>query len=279
MSTSTLSPAVWRVLDRLQESGCKIRRNGSGFAFACPAHLDRNPSGTLSEGAEGRALVTCHAGCSTESILAAIDLRMGDLFVEPSPGAKQTRQVIARYQYRDPAGELRYEVLRYGPTKEFRQRRPAAGGGWTWNLQGVGRLPFRLPELLAAPLAQPVWIPEGEKDVELLVRLGLIASTNSGGAGKFGHELVPWFDGRDVIVVCDQDAAGWSHGFRLAHQLEPVAASVRIIDILPEGKDVSDVAQHVHAAGGRDDDVRRLLEAFADRDPMLLDDWTPVPCV
>jgi len=277
-STALLSPAVWRVLDGLQGAGSKVRRSGSGFAFACPAHDDQNPSGTLAEGADGRALVRCHAGCSTEAILAAIGLRMNDLFAEEPPASEPDRRVVARYGYHDVAGDLSYEVLRFGPAKEFRQRRPDGAGGWIWNLRGVERLPYRLPELLAAPLGEPVWLPEGEKDVESLVRLGLVASCNSGGAGKFGHDLVRWFADREVIVMCDQDGPGWAHGFRLAHQLEPAAASVRIVDILPSGKDVSDLAEHIHSSGGGDEDVRRLLKALADRDPMVLDDWRPVPC-
>jgi putative DNA primase/helicase len=44
-----------------------------------------------------------------------------------------------------------------------------------------------LPELLKAQASnQPIFIVEGEKCVEALRALGLVATTNSGGAGKWG---------------------------------------------------------------------------------------------
>jgi hypothetical protein len=38
----------------------------------CPAHDDRNPSLSLSDGSEGRLLARCHAGCSFAAILDAL---------------------------------------------------------------------------------------------------------------------------------------------------------------------------------------------------------------
>ena len=43
------------------------------------------------------------------------------------------RPVIeATYDYRDEAGRLTYQVVRY-PPKDFRQRRPDGSGGWVWE--------------------------------------------------------------------------------------------------------------------------------------------------
>lgn len=281
VNAPTLSPAVWTVLQQLQDSGQKVRRSGSGFSFCCPAHDDRQASGVLSEGADGRALIHCHAGCSTEAVITALGLRMSALFpddVPPQSTAPGTdRRIATTYPYRDAEGTLRYEVVRFAP-KDFRQRRPDGRGGWVWNLQGVERLPYRLPEVLAGA-AEAVWITEGEKDADRLVEAGFVATCNSGGAGKFGPELVRWFKQRDVVIVADQDAAGWRHCFQVAWLLEPVAASARVVDILPAAKDVSDLAQQIQDHGGNQDDVRRLLLALADRAPMVLDDWAPVPRV
>jgi hypothetical protein len=35
----------------------------------CPAHDDRAPSLSISEGDDGRTLLKCHAGCSTADIV------------------------------------------------------------------------------------------------------------------------------------------------------------------------------------------------------------------
>ena len=44
-----------------------------------------------------------------------------------------------------------------------------------------------------------------EKDCDRLGKLGLVASTNAGGAGKWRDELTPYFHNADVIVVADND--------------------------------------------------------------------------
>lgn len=55
------------------------KRNGTGWQARCPAHDDRRPSLSIAEGDGGRALVTCHAGCTPEEVAAAIGLKMADL--------------------------------------------------------------------------------------------------------------------------------------------------------------------------------------------------------
>lgn len=56
------------------------RRSGQGWKANCPAHDDHVPSLSIKEGADGRVLLKCFAGCSTDSVLAAIELKARDLF-------------------------------------------------------------------------------------------------------------------------------------------------------------------------------------------------------
>lgn len=60
------------------------KRSGKGWMAKCPAHADRKPSLSVSEGNDGRVLLKCHAGCSTQEVLAAAGLTASDLF--PSNG-------------------------------------------------------------------------------------------------------------------------------------------------------------------------------------------------
>ena len=102
------------------------------------------------------------------------------------------KKIVATYDYRDQHGDLMYQTVRTNP-KGFYQRRPDGNGNWIDNIQGIERLPYRLPELVAAPKDSIVFVPEGEKDVDRLRSLGLTATCNSGGAEKFHPDTVRWF--------------------------------------------------------------------------------------
>jgi hypothetical protein len=108
---------------------------------------------------------------------------------QPEPSASEPAQkMIAEYDYVDEAGNLLFQVVRFEP-KAFKQRRPT-GEDWTWKLGDVRRVPFRLPELTEGIAAgHLVVIVEGEKDVLALNKLGVVATTNPGGAGKWRPEF------------------------------------------------------------------------------------------
>ena len=58
----------------------KGRRTATAWLARCPAHEDTHESLSIGEGAEGRVLLKCFAGCPVETILAAMNLTMADLF-------------------------------------------------------------------------------------------------------------------------------------------------------------------------------------------------------
>ena len=93
---------------------------------------------------------------------------------------------------------------------------------------------YRLPELLADLAARPddpVFVCEGEKDVETARAHGLIATTSPNGAGKFRSTFAKYFADRDVVVVPDADDRGRKHGDLVASILWGVARSVKVIDL------------------------------------------------
>ena len=55
------------------------RWHGSYGTARCPAHDDTHPSLSIKDGDAGRLLLYCHAGCSYEDIVAAIEHRTGPL--------------------------------------------------------------------------------------------------------------------------------------------------------------------------------------------------------
>jgi hypothetical protein len=58
----------------------KVRKSGKGYIACCPAHNDRRPSLSISEGDDGRILLYCFAGCTVQNICKALGIEVKDLF-------------------------------------------------------------------------------------------------------------------------------------------------------------------------------------------------------
>jgi hypothetical protein len=86
-----------------------VRRNGNGWTAVCPAHDDRNPSLSIDE-RDGRILLYCHAGCSTEAVCVALEVELRDLFKE-ARASRKAEPFIVRAVQREIAG-LRSRLTR-----------------------------------------------------------------------------------------------------------------------------------------------------------------------
>ena len=229
-------------VERLLSKLSGVKKTGKGWLARCPAHEDRRPSLSVSEGDDGRALVKCHAGCKVDEICTAVGLRLADLMppADTLPKSNGKPRIVAQYNYRDENGIVLFQAVRFDP-KGFRQRRPKPGGGWDWSVKGVRVVPYRLPELLAEP-ARPIMVVEGEKDASSLAGIGVLSTCNSGGAGKWRAEHSAFLRGRRVIVLPDNDEAGHNHAQQVAESLHGIAESVRVIKLpgLPAKGDVTD---------------------------------------
>lgn len=215
-----------------------VKPAAGGYNACCPAHDDRHPSLSVSQGADGRILLHCHAGCPTEDILAKLGLAKTDLFVKPAPA----RSIAAVYDYTDENGNLLFQKVRYEP-KDFRCRIPDGRGGWIYQLNGTRRVLYNLPHLIKNDI---VFAAEGEKDCCTLGRYGYCAVTNFDGAGKWSADYNPYFKGKIVYIIPDNDTPGRRHAEMVFKNLQPLAAECRIVQLPSPYKDVSDF----FAAGG-----------------------------
>jgi hypothetical protein len=188
---------------------------------------------------------------------------------QPGPGGR----IVATYDYENEAGTMTFQVVKYEP-KDFRQRRPKVGGGWIPNLHGVRLVPYRLPELIEAiGFERTIFIVEGEKDVDNVIKLGAPATCNPRGAGKWGNcNIDDYFRGANVVIIADHDPqtrnkktgellthqdgrprfAGWDHAYEVAQHLEPIAESVRLIDlkhVWPQCPEKGDISDWINAGG------------------------------
>jgi 5S rRNA maturation endonuclease (ribonuclease M5) len=168
-------------------------------------------------------------------------------------------QIVCAYDYTDEGGKVIFQICRKDPKSDFPVRRPDGRGNWIWNVQGVSRVLYRLPEVLKA---QTVCVAEGEKDCDNLVKLGFVATTNPFGAGKWRDEYSETLRGKDVVVfgdVGDNDGAGERHTKQVIESLAGKAKSIKRVK-LPDGfHDVSDyIASLPHETAG--DTIRKLID-------------------
>jgi len=230
--------------------------------------------------------------CSREELAGALEMESGGTYAhrmhgpcrcgvqhgEARSGVSVANDVEATYDYVDESGALIFQVVRK-TGKRFVQRRPN-GPDWIWQTSGVRRVLYRLPRLRGASADVPIYIVEGEKDAESIERLGHVATTNPGGAGKWrfvADEAARVLKGRDVIIIADADKAGRDHAAEVEASLRGKARSVRVVEPPAPHKDVSDYL----AAGG---DFATLvadpaIAALVDLAPELPFDelWTEEP--
>lgn len=258
-------PDCYREFFTRLDGSINVTGKPGAWKAICPAHADIIQSLSVRVGAKGQLYVRCHAGggCPPAAIVGAMGLTMDDLFPDNKrytqhKGKPKMSMTETVYQYLDENGTLLFEAIRKEP-KSFRQRRPNPGFApdvppskenpeYLYNLEGVRRVPYRLPFLLSALSRTPdkmVMVVEGEKDVETAVSAGIIATCNPMGAGKWSDEYSQYLKGANVVVVPDEDEPGLAHAKAVCESLKGVARTVRMVrlpcpDPKPKGFDFSD---------------------------------------
>lgn len=257
MTTTDNSMQLAEAVERAKE--------GEDLQIRCPAHDDNQASLHVSPSAAG-VLLNCFANCDTKAILDAVNLDWSALFHERDTAVSEDTWTPVGpashvYQYTDEYGNLLYEVLRIpqGAGKTFRQRRPSGDPvrPWEWKLEGVRRVLYRLPQIIAAVRnGETIWIPEGEKDVRTLVeRAKLNATTNAQGAGKWLPEYTSTLAGAEVILIADADEPGRAHARAVREHLIEAGCRVAIKEAPHPYKDVT----ALYDAGGTVDDLLTIV--------------------
>src|SRR6266516_2640481 len=225
------------------------KTSGKEILFHCPNHEDKHPSLSINVdkntwicGPCGRAgtawkfaAFLAHCDPSDKATVSTY-LRRIRVFSGSASGKPPDKI----YSYSDENGTLLYQVLRFDGVegkKRFSQRTPDGNGGWCWNLNGVRRVLYRLPEFISdASEKRPemVYVAEGEKDIDALREHGLTATTNPGGAGKWRAEYSEQLraSGSECIVIFpDNDQAGENHALGVAGFCRAVGLRVKIVKL------------------------------------------------
>jgi hypothetical protein len=203
---------------------------GRAYRHACP----RGQGHELFILYDHKWRLLCTKGCREGDILRAFGLPPDALRYRPPVEPRAPRTM--RYPYFSPDGTLLFEVVRklnvHAGQKRFFVKEHAG------TRKGVV---YRLAELQAAPLDEPVFWVEGEKDVETLRAHGLVAVTTSLGADGYDPNQGAWFEGRTVIILPDNDEPGRRYAGKVAASLRGIAAKVDVVQLpgVPPKEDVS----------------------------------------
>jgi putative DNA primase/helicase len=264
--------AVYRLLHELLHD---VTKTGPGQYLArCVFHSpDNNPSMSVNAekglvhcfscGKAGDALEAYQAATSKDFAAAVTELEAAAGIAtaqddHPSvmtstksapKGPHTRRRKVADFEYRDQDGKRRYWKERWEPGENGRRKDfYFYHQGKTGKAKGRGGEPvlYRLPELAAAPLNTPIFITEGERKADLLNSWGLIAtSTDSGAQSPWKDSYTPFFAGRTVVILPDNDTPGEKYAVKIASVLHGTAASVKIVRLpgLEVGEDVIEWAE------------------------------------
>ncbi len=235
------------------------QRRAQEWRGPCPIHKGKRDSFAV-DASTGQWF--CHSACGRggdicdlEMALSGVDFKAAKAAIHAIVGRADSQsgkraaraRIVATYDYVDEEGHILYQSVRMDP-KGFKQRKPDDKGGWDWSIKGVRLVLYHLPDLLKRS-TETVFICEGEKDVRSLASLGLLATCNPMGAGKWRPDYSEAIRGRSVVLLPDNDPPtdelgkphykGQKHVASVAADLLRVGCEVRIVEV-PQGKDVSD---------------------------------------
>lgn len=238
-----------------------IRRSRDRAQCKCPAHPDKQASLTVSKG-KRCTLLHCHAGCSLENILAAAGLEKKDTFYKSENREmhwkryienREHRKIEATYDYVSTVtGAYAFTKIRlegkkmlFGMLKDER---------FEYGLKGRNKKEFNaifgsIPRIKEAiERNEPIFIPEGEKDVNTLIKKGY-AAFSWGGANDWNKNVSELCKDADVIVLADNDEPGKAVAKRIYDDLKGIARSRKVIVPMPDvpKADISDYFEAGHS--------------------------------
>lgn len=251
----------------------KVKRTGQDqYICCCPAHYDDKASLSIAYNPkEDKIALHCHAGCDTADILTSVGKTWADVLPakdeEVKPLQKWQINLKAEYRYTDADGQYLYSKLRY-ESDEIKGKQIRYGriidGIFT---NGKGNVKGELYNITAIKDAikdnKTVFYVEGEKDVETLKRLGLVAVT-AGGTADWRPDFAKYFIGvNDVVIIADKDAPGEELADKVKRDLRDIVFKQRVIT--PSSFHHGDVTDYIEEENGT---RSSLLDMVQDATPV-----------
>lgn len=232
---------------------------GDSVYFPAPGHsaLDRGMSLKLDPTAPDGLLINSFNGGDP---LAVKDmLRAKGVLPERERARGDSWRVAGVYEFTDESGAALYRTRRHehpAKPKRFTVERPDGRGGWIDKLGDTRRVLYRLPELIAADPAQPVYLVEGERKADKLAAMGLTATAIAFGGKSWRAGYAEPLAGRTVAILPDNDAPGLEFAERARGDIVAAGGKAFLVELpgLPPKGDIIDWA-------GTADELLALTEA------------------
>lgn len=248
----------------------KVEGGQDQWKARCPAHPDKNPSLSIGLADDGKILINCFRGCSTEQITGAMGLSLSDLYMEPP---KQTTSCSGRAtkeaEYLYAGGKLKKVKYRNADGSKFCSWLHKEGNAWVKGRKGISPGLYQS----TSELPKVVFLVEGEKDVDNLASAGWPAATlPDGSQSKWTPEYDAAFSGKRVLILPDHDESGMKYAQMCASKLYGNAEAIWILDLkqawpeIPQKADISDM----FAKFGPDESMRKVMEL-----DKIIPQWAP----
>ena len=217
---------------------------GNIATFPTPGHSkgDRGSWASVAPDAPDGLLVHSANGGDP---LAIKDILREKQVLPPRQTLAGTWRVTGTYEFADEAGTVLYRTRRHecsGKPKRYTAERPDGRGGWIDKIGNTPRVLYRLPEILAADPAEPVYLVEGERKADKLAGWGLTATAIAFGANGWRKAYAEPLAGRTVIILPDNDAPGRAFAEKASAGIVAAGGKPFIVDLpgLPHKGDIMD---------------------------------------
>lgn len=237
------------------------KRNGNKVQCKCPCHEDKKASMTITK-SNGKILIHCHAGCRTDDILESVGLSYSDLHLDDIDISDKWKKYVENRAGNNIEAVYNYSSLKnnaYAFTKVRLNGKEIIYGllnndRFTYGLNGKSKKDYlavygnlhRIKD--AINKGKPVFIPEGEKDVDTLTQNGYAAFTY-GGVNDWQTSFAELVKDAVVYILADNDEPGKKVAVTILNDVKGVVKSVRVVVPMPDipKADVTDYFEAGHS--------------------------------
>jgi hypothetical protein len=173
----------------------KVKKTGKGWMACCPAHPDKSPSLSITEGTDSRLLLHCFAGCEYRDIMTAIGLTQQDGFSE---GLTNSARLDYLLQSARAALQMQEVIINIGGNPENLQTDEDVA-----TLAAAFKAKAVLTEEISKLQAKPAALPPPLVPVDL-------SDVMQARLENVGFCVKPWFPNRQVTLFGGHGGIGKS---------------------------------------------------------------------